>query len=170
MIIEPTLSYKMIADAEPGELVRIRWGSAAALCIVLKQDKSTLCAVLRTPDTSRPFHYSIKQDDRTHCLSYGRGWVLDLTISDETFPGNNAFSEVSGAIHVTEGITAIELDRPPGNIQFTPGSFNLQTGDIVEVVTRKSSPVVHWRIWGSQSERSSPKSVPVFEMDVRKST
>lgn len=163
MIVKPDVQFKELTAAAAGELVRFELGGASALAIVMRQTgHSTVCAFLRVKDESRsPFFWSISVENLV-CLSYGNEWLLDLDHDASTFPGNGQYSDKHGVIHIGEDTVAINLDRPPGEITLSAGTFDLKTFKTVELRRRDCAPVTSWKIWHAAAAKHQANAKPLF--------
>jgi hypothetical protein len=136
------------------------------LAIVMRQTgHSTVCAFLRVKDESRPpFFWSISVENLV-CLSYGNGWLLDLTLDASTFPGNGQYSDKHGVIHIGADTVAINLDRPPDDITLHAGTFDLKTFKTIELRRRNCAPVTSWKIWQAPEGKHQANAKPLFEFN-----
>ncbi|WP_158670633.1 hypothetical protein [Bradyrhizobium guangdongense] len=163
MIVQPDVQLKKLSGASAGELVRLEFGRASALAIVMRQtDQSTVCAFLETEDKNRePFFLAVSMEDAM-CMSYGKEWLLDLMFDASTYPGNSQFLDKHGVIHLSETAVAINLDRPPEDIRLSAGAFDLRTFKTVDVHRRAYAPVTSWKIWHTAAAKHQTNAKPLF--------
>jgi hypothetical protein len=164
MIVHPNVQLKELSAANPGELVRFDLRGAAALAVVMRHtDYGAVCAFLETKDEARPpFFMAMSTDYGLMCLSYGKEWLLDLNFDAKTFPGNGRYREQHGVIHVAETTVAVNLNRPPDDIQLSAGAFDLVTFRKVDVHSRMYAPVTSWKIWHTEAAKHELKAEPLF--------
>lgn len=163
MILQPDVQLKQLRAATAGELVKLDFGGASALAIIMRQtEQSTVCAFLETNDKTRaPFFLAVSLEEAA-CLSYGTEWLLDLTFDANTYPGNHQYSDKHGVIHLGETAVAINLDRPPENIRLSAGAFDLKTFKTVDVHRRTYAPVTSWKIWHTAAAKDQANAKPLF--------
>ncbi|WP_229188522.1 hypothetical protein, partial [Bradyrhizobium oropedii] len=163
VIVQPDIQIKELNAAAAGELVRLDFGGASALAIVMRQTpQGVVCAFLETRDEARaPFFLAVSTEGAM-CMSYGKDWSLDLTFDTETYPGNGDYVDKHGVIHVGETAVAINLNRPPGNIQLSAGAFDLKTFRTLDVHRRTYAPVTSWKIWHAATTKHEPNAKPLY--------
>lgn len=163
VIVQPDVQIKDLRAAAAGELVNLEFGGASALAIVMRQTgQSTVCAFLETNDETRaPFFLSVSMEDVV-CMSYGAEWLLDLAVDANMYPGNGQYSDLHGVIHVGETAIALNLNRPPDNIQLSAGAFDLKTFKTVDLRRRTFAPVTSWKIWQTAAAKEQASAKPLF--------
>jgi len=161
MIRKSALVIKQINDLEPGELIRIDFGSGSGLLLLLEdlEDKSKLFGVVTSPDFTKSMQYHVKRPGGK-CLTYGMDWVLEEVHGPETSVGA---SQPLAKLFIDEGGPVMAFS--PGERQhgYGPVYFNLAGSSIQQALGTSAAPVLRWRLWGDQDHFDSHED-PLFEM------
>lgn len=156
------LAVKKMQDLEPGELLRMSFGSGAAIVLFLKRlnDDEGLFGVLESEDfTDTMTWHATSLDDV--CLSYGQDWVLQETHGSETACRLHYRHESARLFLARSGL--VMAFRPPqGRGRYNACYYSLTNCDEGEL-GRDPAPISHWRIWESR-EHFDRGGAPLFEL------
>jgi hypothetical protein len=155
----PKIEAKTLSKAKAGELICVAADGEVWTTLVLASDQhSTLLAFLHSTgkNNKHPF-YAVLKDDRK-CLSYGENWILEPTITGETF-GNPSQISLTGALFL-DGPSYVAVFSPVDMDYSKRRSFNLTERRLQDDVSRQALFFPEWKIWVSEEERirgCSPK-------------
>ncbi|OCJ03752.1 hypothetical protein A6U87_17615 [Rhizobium sp. AC44/96] len=152
MIRSSQLAHKRVAELQPGELLRISFGTTAGIAVFMKHLNSGggLVGVIKSADFNRPMTW-YALDDGERVMSYGPDWFLEEVHGDATAAGRRHVAD-SARLHV-QGHELVMTFIPPEHQVGQPViSFGLSTLDKTEL-SRHAAPVVKWQIWESEGHR-----------------
>lgn len=149
MIRSSQLAHARVADLQPGELLRISFGSTAGIAVFIKQLESGggLLGVIKSEDFNRPMTwYAIDYGETV--MSYGSDWFLEEEHGGATAAGRRHVVE-HARLHIDGDGLVMTFTPPESQASQRSISFSLSTLDRVEL-SRHAAPVVKWRIWETQ--------------------
>ncbi len=151
-----------MADLEPGELLRMSFGSSAAIVLFLKRlnDDEGLFGVLQSEDfTETMTWHATSLDDA--CLSYGHDWVLEEEHGSETACRHH-YTHESARLFLAKSGLVMAFRPPQGRGRYNTYYYslaNLEDGEL----GRDPAPINRWRVWESR-EHFDRGGTPLFEM------
>lgn len=160
------LTPKNVGELTPGELVRMDFGTASALVLLLSPDMEgdTIVGVIASPDFETPLCWSeARKSDR--CLSYGTDWFLEERPGPETAPGRQLpGGRAPVAFYDTDGL--VLRFAPPRGFAHQGFLFNLQKGVFLRQPSSKAAPLDRWAIWASEEHYRHSRQPALFEWPI----
>ncbi len=170
MPIHMEFSTKTIQDIGLGELIKYQTQFGHGLGIVtavdVSEDKVAVVA-LRESDGEGSFPQRSQFYLISPVLSYGQDWVLELIDTDETWPGNAKATERTGTITLVRNEKRLRLgsQRNDSKAEW----LNIETLKISPPMGYSETiPIVSWRIWSNDDERTRVGAVPIFTFGIKK--
>jgi hypothetical protein len=156
MKLIPPLKTVLRTAAEPGELVRIRWGEASVLGIATR-DSAQNSAVLILDPGSVPTVSTTEPNSTDYILSYGRGYAIHAPSGARFLTAVDPGLEVSGALRVTPERVLICVSFNRMERRF----YDIATGEIVAGdSTEKCWAALDWEIRLNSEHDEAP---PIFK-------
>jgi hypothetical protein len=162
MLRTSALQVKSANQLVPGELVRVSFGAAAALALVLKRlpDDVILLGVIKSDAFTKPMTwYAGRLNDL--CLSYGSDWIVEETHGPETACRSYfAQEEATLALYPNGLVMSFRAPERVGRYHFE--HFNVEIDQQVDF-NGNAAPISQWRMWESRDhfERGAD---PLFQM------
>ncbi|MGO4654589.1 hypothetical protein AB4Z34_07440 [Ensifer sp. 2YAB10] len=151
MLRTSCLVAKKMDSLEPGELLRMTFGTSAGIVLFLRRYdyNSGLFGVLEAEEfTNHMIWYSGSLNEE--CLSYGRDWVLEEVHGKETacrlqhrHDGARLFLGKTGPIMC--------FAPPQGGGSYQVRYFDVAGEKECESLGREAAPIHAWRIWESKA-------------------
>lgn len=162
MIRSSQLAHKRISELQPGELLRISFGSTAGIAVFLQQldNGGGLVGVIKSEDFKRPMTW-YAFDDNERVMSYGANWFLEEEHGAATAIGRRHVVE-QARLHIDADELVMTFAAPENRIGHGSISFGLGTLKKLEL-SHHAAPVIKWRIWESERHHDRGSS-PLVDM------
>lgn len=154
---------KPVSDLSPGELVRLTFGSEAALALYLMpaKDDGGVFGILSSSSFLQPMTWHDGDNDG-FCLSYGLHWLIEEIHGPET-ACRLGYKAEKAMLHLAENGLVMSFRPPSGRYGYPFTYFNLTTLQD-DRLTREAAPILDWKIWESPIAKNAGGE-PLFEMN-----
>ena len=147
MLVERSIVFKSLADAEPGELLILEMDGEKGVGILINKEHSYRIAVLKGGDAPWPHLRTIQHSER--CGSLGKDWLLELLDGPESFPYNaKTFVGHYGLVCLNTGDIPV-LRLGPASSANAVNEINLNDCSRW-AIDENSIPYLKWQVWRSK--------------------
>lgn len=164
------LTPKKVGELAPGELLRMDFGTASGLALLLNPnlEGDPIVGVISSPDFQTPLcWWEASNTDR--CLSYGHDWYLEERPGPETAPGGQLpGGRTAVAFYDTDGL--VLRFAPPRGFAHQGILFNLHKGELSRQLSSKAAPLDGWAIWANVDHYRYSQQPALFEWPIPAAT
>ncbi|MBO0129947.1 hypothetical protein [Agrobacterium burrii] len=164
MKLHVPMSVISVSDLTGGELIQLTKSEQSVLgFVVTNSDGGQNQVLLLQPIlNARPFHTLVNLP-REIVVSYGKDWVLEPVVTQETSLNNHRTFGVNGVLRMTANDLVWEASDPTG---YSDGLFySLNNNAKAEIDLQSSLPFTKWKIWASDNHRKAEGAHPLMEFD-----